>query len=903
MYNSQYYTCEQIDERLLQGYLDDYNTQTGQSLTKAQFLTKLGSIFSKEGVIDNTATQIGYYECDTAAGTAAKAITVANYALFAGGSMKVKFANKNTANNATLNINSQGAKALYYQGERASATNSWDAEEVVEIYYDGTSYYANNVKGGSGSGVYDVSKEHPTSGPNSDGKFTLEYILNSSNVNELIPVNKRYPGMTIQFVSTSDNKYVQARCMAQNFTTDVTQWQGVDDVPTAGSQNLVKSGGVEPFTSGFSEVSEKITPDNLFLNVTSPSSSTNITSCTVDGDKITITNDTFANGSVRFNIPVTEGKNYRFECIPSISPSNLNLIKIAEHELTSENDIYYCEFTAGSSTVELYIGVAYNNNLYVITDINLFDSSERSGTFIKNSKLKEPVYTKEETDEKIEGDIGSAINEFTVEKTYENLFLNVTECEECTATSCTIDGDEITVINNTGANKRALILIPATIGGHYRFQFRSAISPKNLNNIRLYVKPGIYANITQDGDLYYTEFESGFNNIELYIAIAYNNNMYVITDVSLVDLSEEVGTFVKTSRLYEPVYTKEESDQLFGDGIKARNYPLYMVKDTVGFYLYADALFDHLCNDKDIFVYSNYANLFNINFGQGKIKVNVTTPSNGDIPLWAITRHGRYTLRRTIVSSEKPSNPVNDVNVLMIGDSLVANRVLPDSFFTMLDNYGYSSVHSVGRQTTQLGTHFEANGGYTWNNYVDNPSTLPSGFPNNYFWDSQKNDISISTYMDTYCSGATVDYIICNILINHIANPAFEPLTPEQIGTKVRHFIDVVHTEYPNCRIILNGSHFGCPDNLYPYIVIAARRDEIEAIQKEYNNIANSYNFVYFVDVASYFDGRSGMQTEDVPVNPWSQETEKIVSDTVHPNNDGYKMIANADVQCFLTTL
>ena len=209
MYNSQYYTCEQIDERLLQGYLDDYNTQTGQSLTKAQFLTKLGSIFSKEGVIDNTATQIGYYECDTAAGTAAKTITVANYALFAGGSMKVKFANKNTANNATLNINSQGAKALYYQGERASATNSWDAEEVVEIYYDGTSYYANNVKGGSGSGVYDVSKEHPTSGPNSDGKFTLEYILNSSNVNELIPVNKRYPGMSIQFVSTSDNKYVQ----------------------------------------------------------------------------------------------------------------------------------------------------------------------------------------------------------------------------------------------------------------------------------------------------------------------------------------------------------------------------------------------------------------------------------------------------------------------------------------------------------------------------------------------------------------------------------------------------------------------------------------------------------------------------------------------------------------------
>ena len=32
--------------------------------------------------------------------------------------------------------------------------------------------------------------------------------------------------------------------MAQSFTTDITQWQGVDDEPTAGSDNLVKSGGV-----------------------------------------------------------------------------------------------------------------------------------------------------------------------------------------------------------------------------------------------------------------------------------------------------------------------------------------------------------------------------------------------------------------------------------------------------------------------------------------------------------------------------------------------------------------------------------------------------------------------------------------------------------------------------------
>lgn len=248
MYNSQYYTCEQIDQRLLQGYLDDYNSQNDTNLTKEQFLTLLFNTIGRNSTVDNIVTQIGYYECDTAAGTAAKAITVNNYNLFAGGSMKVRFVNKNTANNATLNINNQGAKALYYQGEIASSTNSWDEGEVVEIYYDGTSYYANNVKGGSGSGVYDVSKEHPTSGPNSDGKFTLEYILNPSNVNELIPVNKRYPGMSIQFVSTSDNKYVQYRLMSDSFNTTPSNWQGVDEVPTPGSHNLVESEGVYPLT-------------------------------------------------------------------------------------------------------------------------------------------------------------------------------------------------------------------------------------------------------------------------------------------------------------------------------------------------------------------------------------------------------------------------------------------------------------------------------------------------------------------------------------------------------------------------------------------------------------------------------------------------------------------------------
>lgn len=91
-------------------------------------------------------------------------------------------------------------------------------------------------------GPWDVSAHFPTAGPNNDGKFTLDYIL--TNANTLIPEAWRKGGMSIRFLSSTYNKYVQFRLMAQDFTTDVIQWQGVDKEPVAGSKNLVESGGV-----------------------------------------------------------------------------------------------------------------------------------------------------------------------------------------------------------------------------------------------------------------------------------------------------------------------------------------------------------------------------------------------------------------------------------------------------------------------------------------------------------------------------------------------------------------------------------------------------------------------------------------------------------------------------------
>lgn len=191
----------------------------------------------------NNETKLGYYVCDTEGNLAAKVISDATgYILSKGGSIKIKMINANTVNNTTLNINSTGAKALYYDGERASANNSWEAGETIEVYYDGTSYYANNVAGVSSDGVFDVSIKYPTSGVEGGNTYTLEGALSVLNTN--LSSNKKKGGMSIKFVQSSDHKYVQYRLMSDAWSLNVSDWQGVDDKPTAGSNNLVKSGGV-----------------------------------------------------------------------------------------------------------------------------------------------------------------------------------------------------------------------------------------------------------------------------------------------------------------------------------------------------------------------------------------------------------------------------------------------------------------------------------------------------------------------------------------------------------------------------------------------------------------------------------------------------------------------------------
>ena len=194
-----------------------------------------------------------YCVCESLGNTEVKQINVSDYVLSIGGSIKIKFEHENTfvpdvQHQVKLKIGSEDSKPLYYDGEPVTAANTWEAGETVDVYYDGTNYYANNVAGGGGSGdgAFDVSAKYPTSGVEGGNTYTLEGALAVLNTN--LSASKKKGGMSIKFVQSSDNKYVQYRYMGTSTATadftDEADWQGVDDEPTAGSDNLVKSGGV-----------------------------------------------------------------------------------------------------------------------------------------------------------------------------------------------------------------------------------------------------------------------------------------------------------------------------------------------------------------------------------------------------------------------------------------------------------------------------------------------------------------------------------------------------------------------------------------------------------------------------------------------------------------------------------
>ena len=90
----------------------------------------------------------GYGTCSTVASTAAKEAILSGYVLMTNGIVAVKFTNEVPAN-ATLNVNNQGAKNIWYKGANIT-DNIIKAGDLVTFIYDGTRYQLISIDRGTG---------------------------------------------------------------------------------------------------------------------------------------------------------------------------------------------------------------------------------------------------------------------------------------------------------------------------------------------------------------------------------------------------------------------------------------------------------------------------------------------------------------------------------------------------------------------------------------------------------------------------------------------------------------------------------------------------------------------------------------------------------------------------------
>ena len=92
-------------------------------------------------------------------------------------------------------------------------------------------------------GVYDISANRAGTSYSS-----LASALGTNGA--YVPAAVRKGGMSIKYIDSNTNKYVQWRYLLASVAdadiANVNNWQGVDQYPTDGSENLVKSKGIKP---------------------------------------------------------------------------------------------------------------------------------------------------------------------------------------------------------------------------------------------------------------------------------------------------------------------------------------------------------------------------------------------------------------------------------------------------------------------------------------------------------------------------------------------------------------------------------------------------------------------------------------------------------------------------------
>lgn len=447
---------------------------------------------------------------------------------------------------------------------------------------------------------------------------------------------------------------------------------------------------------------------------------------------------------------------------------------------------------------------------------------------------------------------------------------------------------------------------------------------------------GVKATI-EDGVYFVKNFKtpSDCTNICIYLITRYDNHAKG-TPVKVTSVNVSLSNAVEYRTLKYSAFpsdTKETIDNLseYISEIDTKNSIVFKIPSNVDFvigmenYMYFDG-FVYSANEdwqsgkkvwqvSDIQNHGTYSEIYDDR--HQIICVNPSEPANfyNRIYYRKIDANGNYT--GDIISSDdfkcnfiNPiTNPTSKKNILVVGDSYTSyspnlSRIwlawMNDNHFKDLSNINFfGSQYSpiIGGYTT---VPFEAHGGYTWQNYVNDPSTLPIGFNRNPFWINGKLDVK--AYVDQYAgTGENLDYIIFQIGINSFVNSYFQTDYDSDIDkamngikTLAEQLINHIHGSYPACKMLLVG---------YPYTPHRANAPEkalwffnkaVSAINSVYHSLEMEYtSYVRFVQTSAMCNYKTFHGKETVNVDAYNTK-ELNASDYVHPCTNGSKQFGDA---------
>lgn len=167
---------------------DSANTAANTAITASSLAN--ASAENANTAANNYYAISGYYTCSSSADSSAKIISMST-AFKTGISCKVKMTYANTAANVTFGTSS-ASYPMYYNGKLVSSSNTWEADEVLEVWYDGINIISKKWIGGLLSGTSSINDFINVSGEN------LETLTLSSAISK-VDTSIRKLGQVITF--------------------------------------------------------------------------------------------------------------------------------------------------------------------------------------------------------------------------------------------------------------------------------------------------------------------------------------------------------------------------------------------------------------------------------------------------------------------------------------------------------------------------------------------------------------------------------------------------------------------------------------------------------------------------------------------------------------------------------